>query len=284
MRRLGALLAVLLVLVGTLTTAAVAAAVHRTNVRPGYGGDGLLVILAIGSDIGPPHRPGNPLRGRSDGVHLIAVDPGNRRATVVDIPRDTLVGGRKLSEQLYHQGPDALAATVTQFTGVNIDYWALMTFRSIENVVDGLDGVQVHVEHPMRDRFSGSNFAPGPQRLRGHQALAFVRDRKSVPGGDFGRSRNHGNLLRAAHAQIRAEASDLPGLTRLIGLFSRNTVTNIPSTQLLPMALLAVQIDPAHVRQDALQGAIGVGAGGASVVHLRPGAAFERIRAGHVGP
>lgn len=272
------------VLVVVLASGVLAAAAHHVNVRPTYGSDNLLVILAIGSDLGPPHRAGDPLHGRADGVHLIAVDTQSRRATIVDIPRDTLVAGGKLSDQLFRLGPDGFTGMMAGFTGVEIDFWALMTFRSIENVVDGLDGVQVNVDTPMRDPFSGSNFAPGPRRLRGHEALSFVRDRKSVPGGDFGRSRNHGNLLRFAHAQVRAEASDLPAVTRTVGLFARNTATNIPRTELLQLAYLALAIDPGNVRQVALQGSLGTGAGGASVVHLQPGDAFDRIKAGQVGP
>lgn len=282
--RLLALVAAVGLLVGVVAAAAVAATAHRADVRPTYGGDGLLTVLAIGSDIGPPHRPGDPLRGRADGVHLLAVDPGTRRATIVNIPRDTFVAGSKLSDLLHHQGPDGLTATMAAFTGVEIDHWALMTFRSIENAVDALDGVEVHIDHPMHDPMSGSNFPPGPRRLRGHEALSYVRDRTSVPGGDFGRTRNHGMLLRAVHAQLREEMADLPAVTRAVGLFSRTTVTNIPAPDLLNLAFLALAVDPADVRHEALQGGFGWGPGGASVVHLRAGDAFDRIRAGQVGP
>lgn len=271
-------------LAGLAAAAAIAATVRQADVRPAFGGDGLLVILAIGSDTGPPHRPGDPLHGRADGVHLLAVDPATRRATIVNIPRDSLVSGSKLTDLLTRQGPEGLTATMTAFTGVEIDYWALMTFQSIEKAVAGLGGVEVTIEQPMHDPFSGSNFEPGPRRLSGHEALAFVRDRKSVPGGDFGRTRNHGRLLRAAHAQLREQSTALPALTRKVGLFSRTTVTNIPASELLNLAFLALAIDPAHVRQDALEGSFGTGPGGSSAVHLRTGGSFERIRAGQVGP
>lgn len=264
--------------------AAAAALAHQARIRPSFSHGDTLVILAIGSDVGPPHRPGNPLRGRADAIHLIAVDTAAKRATVVDIPRDSLVGGTKVNAHLQRGGPEALEGTLEGFTGVRIDYWALMTFRSIENVVDGLEGVTVEVPERMQDRASGADFPAGPQELAGHEALAFVRARKTLSGGDFARTRNQGTLLRAAHAKIRAEQAGLPELARLVGLFSRNTVTNIPASELLPLAFLATEIDPANVRQDALGGGTGTGAGGASVVHLQPGGAFERIRAGHVGP
>lgn len=284
MRRSLAVVALVGCLLGLVGVAAAATIAHRASVHPGHAQDGLLTVLAIGSDIGPPHRPGDPLRGRADGVHLIAVDTASRRATVIDIPRDTYVGGRKLSDLLFFLGPDAFTGAVADYAGVRIDYWALMTFRSIENVVDELGGVQITVDTPMRDAASGSNFAVGPQRLAGHQALSFLRDRKSVPGGDFGRTRNQGNMMRFVHAQVRGDVTDLPQLGRLVALFARNTATNIPPSQLLPFARLALQIEPADVRQTSLQGSIGTAPNGASIVNLHPGDAFDRIRAGQVGP
>jgi polyisoprenyl-teichoic acid--peptidoglycan teichoic acid transferase len=266
-----------------LVGGAAAGVSYEASVRPGHAHDGLLVILAIGSDVGPPHRPGDPLRGRADGIHLIAVDTESLRATVVNIPRDTVMAGQKGSDVLFHGGPGAVKAAVEDLSGIPIDYWALMTFRSVEQVVDGLGGVEVDVRQRMADPFSGSDFQPGPQRLAGHQALSFVRDRNSLPNGDLGRSAHHGQLLRATHRQIRAHDADLPSLTRLVGLFARNTVTDIPTSQLLPLALTAVRIDPADIRQDALGGSVG-SLGPQSVVFLRPGDAFARIQAGQVGP
>jgi LCP family protein required for cell wall assembly len=261
-----------------------AALTHHASVRVPHERDGLLVILAIGSDIGPPHRPGDPLRGRADGVHIIAVDTQAKRATIVNIPRDSLIGGTKVLAHLASGGPERLQSVMESYTGIPIDYWAVMTFRSIENVVDGMGGVDMVIEQRMQDVWSGVNLQAGPQTVPGWQALAFTRARKSIPGGDFARTRNHGNLMRAAHAQIHARQSDLPTLTRLVALFARNTVTNIPRDQLLPRALLAVEIDPADVLHVPLGGSVGVGAGGASIVHLAAGDAFNRIRAGQVGP
>lgn len=256
---------------------------YSSVLRKSYLKDGLLTILVIGSDLGPPHRPADPLRGRADGVHLLTVDSHAKRATIVDFPRDSLVGGRKVNGHLALGGPQRLEAALEGYTGIPIDFWILATFRSIENMVDGLGGVDIVVETPMRDAFSGSDFQAGPQRIAGWQALAFVRDRKSVPGGDFGRTRNQGSLLRYTHAQVRRAHGSLPELLRLTGLLARNTVTNIPPAELLQLALLATEIPPEHVLQVPLGGSAGM-ENGASVVRLAPGGIFDRLRAGQVGP
>lgn len=280
MKRLTVLVATLLVV---SMGAAAAAVVHHAELRRGYLKDGLLTLLVIGSDIGPPLRPGDPMRGRADGVHLVAVDTRAKRATIVDFPRDSSVGGRKVNGHLAAGGPQRLEAALERDTGVPIDFWVLATFRSLENMVEGLGGIDVVVETTMKDAFSGSDFAAGPQRMDGPQALSFVRDRMSVPGGDFGRTRNQGSLLRYAHAQIRRSHRSLPELVRLVGVLARNTATNIPPAELLPMALLAADIPAADVRQVPLAGTA-VMRRGASTVLLAPGSTFTDIRAGRVGP
>ena len=103
-----------------------------------------------------------------------------------------------------------------------------------------------------------------------------------MPGGDFTRTKHQGQLLRAAHRQIRDRQSDLPTLTRLIALFARNTQTDIPPRQLFRLASLAVKIKPGDVRQVPLSGPTGF-AGAQSVVFLRPGSAFSDIRRGRIG-
>lgn len=257
---------------------------HQTRLRPAYAHDGILTILALGSDMGPPHRPGDPLRGRADGIHVIAIDPAHARATIVNIPRDSFIGGRKANAHLALGGPEAMRAAIASYSGLEFDFWALTTFLGIERIVDDLGGADIVIERVMVDRFSHSNFpTPGPITVDGVQALAFLRNRKSLPDGDFGRSRHHGDFMRFVHHQVAQRHANLPELTRLAASMSRNTVSNIPPEQYLPLAMLAVRMESGALHQVPLGGSIG-SAGGASIVRLAPGDTFDRIRAGQVGP
>ena len=134
----------------------------------------------------------------------------------------------------------------------------------------------------MHDVSSHSDFEPGPVRVEGEAALAYARDRHSLPDGDFGRTRHQGELMLAAHQRV-AEDIQLPGLVALVGSLARNTVSNIPHTDLLPLALLAADIDPDAVEHVPLTGAT-ASMGGASVIHVDVGDTFTRIRNGDVGP
>jgi LCP family protein required for cell wall assembly len=280
MRRLLLVLLLAVSAAAVLSAAAVSSAVLQRPAHAQSTGD-LLVVLVIGSDVGPPQRPGDPLLGRADALHLVAVDTEGRRVSIVDIPRDSLVDGQKINAYLALGGPDALEARLEAFTGVAIDYWALTTFQGLIELVDATEPVPVTVDVPMHDPFSGSNLDPGPQALDGVQALAFARDRHSMPDGDFGRSRHQGELLRALHRHLRD--GDLVELAGMILAAAPKTVSNIPPEQMVPLAKLAGRIQPKAVAQFPLTGQIATH-NGASVVILEPGDVFDRLRAGQVGP
>jgi LCP family protein required for cell wall assembly len=271
------------VAVVALCGSALASDVHRTELRPASDSDDLLVVLIIGSDIGWPYRSGDPRNGNADAIHLIAVDTRELRATVVDIPRDSVVGGTKVNAHLLLGGPDRLTAQLESFTGVTIDHWMLTSFRGFERITEAIGGIDVVVDRPMHDDASNSDFDPGDHRVEGEDALAFARDRHSLPDGDIGRTRHQGELLIGAHRRIARDDPGLGDLVDLMGAVARHTASDIRPTRLLRLGLLATRIDPSAVEQVALTGRLDT-LGGASVVRLRTRGVFERIRAGDVGP
>ncbi len=276
----------LLVLLAALTPLRATALDGFTRImtwQAGFADDDLLVVLAIGSDAGPPHRPGDPLTARADGIHLLVVDTDTRRMTIVDIPRDSAIAGGKVNRLLAFGGPDRLEAELEAWSGLPIDFWALGSFWSLEQMVTGMGGLEIDVVQRMNDPFSGTDLQPGVQRLSPVQALAFSRDRKSLLDGDIGRSHNQGRMMRAALAQVQRERSGLQDLMGLVQLFSRSTANNIPPSELLPLALTALQIPPEGIEQVTISGPFG-NIGGGSVIYPQPGNLFERLRSGQVGP
>jgi LCP family protein required for cell wall assembly len=247
---------------------------HGASYVPALRGRRPLFILVLGSDA----RPGQRIdRERADSIHLIAVNPRRRRATVVGFPRDSWVpipgvGTGKINTALTYGGPPLMVQTVEALTGIRIDFWVLTSFGGLERMVDGVGGLRVDVPYPMQDRFSGSSLAPGLQRLDGREALAFARDRHSPPGGDFGRSENQGRLLVAALAELRrAFRRDPASLFAWIALGWRHLRSDLSVGTLLDLGLTATHIPPGRVRNLVVPGATGT-AGGASVVFLSPAA------------
>lgn len=243
---------------------------------------GLTFVLVVGSDARPGH---DPRTGNADSIHLVAVNPETRRGTILGIPRDTWVevpgvGNRKITTALATGGPDLLARTVEHLTGLPVDYYAVTGFAGLRSMVDELGGLDIHVDEPMSDPYSGARFSRGWHHMDGGAVLAFSRNRHDVAAGDFTRSLNQGKVLLAALAKMRAEVSDDGGIDRWVGVLVRHAVLDTGVGTLRGLAALARRLDPAGLRNEVLPGRVGWGPGGQSVVYLDPRAAavFENLR------
>lgn len=243
---------------------------------------GLTFVLVVGSDA----RPGyDPRSGNADSIHLVGVNPATRRGTILGIPRDAWVevpgvGNRKITTALATGGPDLLARTVEHLTGLPVDYYAVTGFAGLRAIVDELGGLDVHVDEPMNDPYSGARFSRGWHHMDGGAVLAFARNRHDVPAGDFSRSLNQGKVLLAALAKMRAEVGDDDGIDRWVGVLLRHAVVDTGLGTLRGLAALARRLDPAGLRNEVLPGRVGWAPGGQSVVYLDPRAAaiFEDLR------
>ncbi|HEY4408590.1 MAG TPA: LCP family protein [Acidimicrobiia bacterium] len=233
----------------------------------------LVWVLAIGSDA----RPGQDLRRTNgDSIHLIGVDPQTGVGTILGFPRDSWVaipghGTGKINSSLALGGPQLMAQTVRQLTGLPVDYYVLTGFEGFQKIVDELGGVNVHVDTKMNDNFSGAHFQPGWYDMNGGEALAYSRDRHDFANGDFTRSLDQGNVFLSSLAKLRAEVGDDGGLQRWIGVLLRHADLDSPPQQLLPLAALARRFDPAKITNVVVPGHGGT-AGAASVVYLDPAA------------
>jgi len=240
-----------------------------------------LFIAVLGSDIrsGPPGGPG----GRCDALHIVAINPAQKAGSVIDIPRDSYVnipgqGQNRINTGCFFGGPDFQTEVLKQVTGIPIQYYVTTEFTHFMALIDELGGVDVNVPYPMNDPPSGAAFASaGVIHMGGGQALAFNRNRKDTPKGDFSRTENQGNFIIATLAKYRAEAQDPHRIFDYIRVARRHTKITVPLPELLRMALLAREIDPANMKNLPVGGDTGK-AGEASVVFMNPGDIFTRVK------
>lgn len=268
--------ALAVVLAGVLlasTAAAVAAAGLRYLLRVPDGDDGVITLLLLGSDEGPPRR-GDPLRARADGIQLLFVSPDRRHAAFVSIPRDTFVpvagrGTTKINACL-NGGPERCVATVEQNWGVDVDHWLLTSMEGFKQGVHQFGGVVIDVPRALRD---GCKPVPaGRRKLTGCEALTYVRDRKSRPEGDVGRSAAQAEVLAAAHRMAVEQGLTLRRVAEIVGIVQRTTATDASAADLFRLALVAATLPPENVTRAVLPGRLG-SAGGASVYRVGGAAA-----------
>jgi polyisoprenyl-teichoic acid--peptidoglycan teichoic acid transferase len=250
-----------------------------------------IVVLTVGSDSGAPKfgRGGSMESGRADALQLVVLDAAKRRGVILSFPRDSYVpipghGTNKINAAMAFGGPPLLVATFERLTGLTIDYYALTSFDGLTDMVNEVGGVRVNVDMNLRDHFAGAFLNKGRRKLTGGQALAYARARKTLPGGDFDRSRHQGQLLLGGLGTFQQQVAENPArVMTWLGVLRDEVRTDVPFPELLRLALLATKVPPSSIKNLPVPGAAGM-AGGASVVHLQPSAysLFARIRAGQL--
>ena len=231
-----------------------------------------LVVLALGSDA----RPGVCMpveRCLADSIHLITVNRGEGAATVLGFPRDSYVnipgfGQGRINEALHDGGPELVVRTVEELTGIQVDYYMLTSFEGLPRMVKEIGGLEVDVPYPMSDQSSGAVFDAGPQVLEGREVLAFSRNRKDTPNGDFSRSENQGLVFLGALEQLHEQFRENPAvLFTWILAGVQNMQTDLSLGELFDLALTALTVEPDRVENLVVPGGIGM-AGAASIVQI----------------
>lgn len=243
---------------------------HGASFLPALEGRRPLFILAIGSDA----RPGQaPQSTRADSIHLIGMDLRRKRATILGFPRDSYVpipghGTDKINSALFFGGPELVVQTIESLTGIRIDFWALTGFQGFVRFWNDVGPINVDVPRPMFDSASGANFTAGVHSFVGREALAFARDRHDVPGGDIGRSENHGRLLIEALGAFAKKVKANPAeLLLWLSAGWRTVTTDISSKELFDLALTVAQFKKKAVNNLVVPSSTG-SAGAASVVFI----------------
>ena len=244
--------------------------VHGASFLPALQGSKPLFILAIGSDARPG---GDPLHSRGDSIHIIGIDPTHKRATILGFPRDSWVsipghGTSKITSALTFGGPELMAQTLEDLTGIKIDFWILTTFDGVRHMVDAIGGLTVRVPMDLSDQYSGAFLKAGVRHLTGYNVLAFARDRHDFPTGDLARSANQGTIMIAALSQLqRVIAKDPSALLIWIAAAWSNVHTDLSIDVVLDLALAATQIPAQNVNSLVVPATTGA-VGAASVVFI----------------
>jgi LCP family protein required for cell wall assembly len=223
-------------------------------------------VLLLGSDDDAKFVPE---RLNTQSMILVRVDPGNRQATMLSIPRDLWVpipsqGEGKISTAYQLGGPASAVAAVETNFGVHIDYYVWIGLNGLVKLVDQLGGVNVIVTNPVMDDFYPSDLTPGGSpyeyyrvavlpgavHLDGVHALQYVRSRHGDLRGDFARSERQQQVLLAIKGQAsRLNVADLPTLANA---FNGEIKTNMGPSRIRQLMNVAGDFDGQGVHRVVL--------------------------------
>jgi LCP family protein required for cell wall assembly len=146
-------------------------------------------------------------------------------------------------------GMATLRDSVELLLGIEIDFYALVNMSGFVRVVDALGGVRVYVTSSVHTEVSpareGENWIeahirPGWRRLNGHQALAYVRERKT--SSDYVRMTRQRCMLKA----VAASADPVTIVTRFASLsraVKSSVRTDIPLNYVPTLVAHAASLD-----------------------------------------
>lgn len=141
---------------------------------------------------------------RSDVNILMTVNRESQKILLTTTPRDAYVpiadGGNNQSDKLTHAGiygVDASIHTLENLYETPINYYVRLNFTSFLKLIDLVGGVDVENDQSFTSLHGNYEFPVGTVHLDSDKALAFVRERYSLQGGDNDRGKNQEKVIAA---------------------------------------------------------------------------------------
>lgn len=204
---------------------------------------------------------------RSDSMIIASIDPVTKKATLFSVLRDTYAkipghGNNRINSALPLGGPSLAMNTISELTGLSIQYYVYTDFQGFISLIDALGGIEFEVEKRMYyvdtadDPQYNIDLQPGLQQLDGSTALQYVRFRKDALS-DFTRTERQRNFVSAFVEKVKRTSSliklpillnsvvpyvetnmDFDDMVKLGRLGFSIDTTAIPSVQIPPLELL----------------------------------------------
>lgn len=193
---------------------------------PAWNGHERLNVLVLGVD----SRGVAGDTQNTDTMIVLSLDPVNRTAAMLSVPRDTLAaipghGQDKVNSAFAVGGPQLAQRTIEDLLGIKINSYVLINFEAFTKIVDSVGGVMVDVKRPIRDEsYPTADFGverldirPGPQLMNGDVALKYARSRHD--SNDFSRARRQQDVIAAMRARLAADGmvGQIPGIVSDVG-------------------------------------------------------------------
>ena len=225
---------------------------------PVWTGNDRLNVLVLGIDT----RDSDRTTENTDTMIVASLDPLNRTAAMLSIPRDVYVNKPgtfqgKINAAFAFGGPDLVRRLTSDLLGIKIHSYALVNFDAFNRIVNGVGGVIVDVKRPLRDEYYPTadygvervNITPGPQLMFGDTALTYARSRHD--SNDYSRSRRQQDVLGALRVKL-SQPQALRTLPSLMDGVGTTIETDFDPANVLPLARTASGIESVDIASDVL--------------------------------
>ena len=221
--------------------------------------EGVYTILVAGKDV---------VSGATDTMLLVSYDSKNKTLYGLNLPRDTMMNVSTSSKRLntvfaYNRGSDkatqtqngmaALKRAVSNLTGIYPDFYVMVEWEAIGDLVNALGGVEFNVPYLMKYDDPDQNLhiyqEPGLRLLDGDDAMQVIRHRQNnedcevvISAGDVGRLKVQQDFLKAVVKKCLQPAVVLK-IPELVDVFTKNVETDLSVGNLVALAQSAIGMD-----------------------------------------
>ena len=223
----------------------------------------------------------------TDTIMLGQVDTVKDTATMVSIPRDTMVDVnikiKKINNAYGRAGMDELRRLLHEVTGIYPDYYCLVNMEDFIEIVDVIGGVEYNVPYDMYHADADPKFhidlKKGYQVLDGKKAIQLVRYR-GTSASDYGRMEIQRDFLKEVGKKMVNEFS-LDQASEMIEVMSKSIDTNMPVKDMIWFFLnVATTMDfDTGLVFDTMPGTTTGKYNGGDYVYLDPQATVDYINA-----
>lgn len=242
-------------------------------------GDGRVNILILGK--GGPGHDGPDL---TDTLLLLSIDPIQKEAGLLSIPRDlwtqtdngssyskinavyinakdSALAQGKTKAQAESIGIKTAQRTVEKFLGIPMHYYVMVDFEAFRKAIDTVGGVSINVKAPLYDKTVAweNNWNPliagqGMQVFNGKRALLYVRSRHGTARGDFDRTERQRELLIALNKKVLSLGtfSNPLRISQLMDAFGNHVRTDLNIENSRRLYELGKEIDASKVKSISL--------------------------------
>lgn len=218
-------------------------------------------ILLLGLDT---RNPKQFTGGRTDSIIILTLDTINKEIKLTSIMRDTLLSipghdNNRINTVYSFCGPDITMETIQKYYGIKIDYYAVVNFWAVANVIDSIGGVDISIKQA---EISNMNFyldeinksssdknsphirSDGLQKLDGKQAAAYMRIRH-IGEADFERTQRQRRVLEA----IMGKNMSIGDVVKIANSLPDNVRTNAKQLDLVSLANTAFGLKGSPIKQ-----------------------------------
>ncbi len=137
----------------------------------------------------------------TDSIQIVIVNQERQKITLLSLPRDLYVEGRKINEYYKLYGIDVLKDKIQEITGLKLNKYAVIDFSTFYQIIDLIGGIEINVSKTLKDTSYPTNnggiktitFEKGIQKLNSIEALEYARSRNS--SSDFDRSKRQQEIM-----------------------------------------------------------------------------------------